>query len=193
MKALQETVQSEVKSVQSEMKTFSSVLQQEIKSQSTEVKNNFASVISVKKVGDAVKQVVEKECKGRNVIIYGAPETENQLLESQVENIFELVGQKPRIVDCCRLGRVGDGVRAKRPVKVSLSNSAIVSDILRNCKMLRNDKEYRNIFICPDRTIEQRRTQKGLVENLKKLKIENPGARYRIRGGKVEQCENLVP
>ena len=55
---------SEVKSVHSEMKTFSSVLQKEIKAQSKDVQRNVSSAISVKKEGDAVKQVMDKEERG---------------------------------------------------------------------------------------------------------------------------------
>ena len=109
-----------------EVKTFSSVLQQEIKSQSTEVQKNVARALSVKKVGDAVKQVAEKEERCRNVVIYGVPEEENQPLETRVGANFQHVGQKPRIVECCRLGRIQDD--ATRPVKVTLSSSAIFTE-----------------------------------------------------------------
>ena len=190
VKTLQATVQSEVKLVQNEVKTFSSVLQQEIKTQSTEVQKNVARALSVKKVGDAVKQVAEKEERCRNVVIYGVAEEENQPLETRVGAIFQHVGQKPRIVECCRLGRVQDD--ATRPVKVTLSSSAIVTELLRNSKMLKNADGCQKIFVCPDRTVEQRKAQKGLLEQLRQMRTENPSAKYRIKNGKVIPCENSV-
>ena len=64
VKKLQETIVSEVKFIHSEMKTFSSVLQKEIKAQSKDVQRIVSSANSFKKDGDAVKQVVDKEEQG---------------------------------------------------------------------------------------------------------------------------------
>ena len=190
VKKLQETFQGEVKSVQSEMKTFASVLQKEMQSQTTEVKS-FASVMSAKKVGETVRQVVEKEERGRNVIMYGVPENGDQPLETHVGEILEKTGQKPRISECCRLGQRRDG--AVRPVKVILSSSSVAMEVQRSAKLLREAEGCRQIFICPDRTVEQRKAQKGLVDQLKKLRTDNPGMRYRIKGGQVMVCETSVP
>ena len=123
--------------------------------------------------------------------IYGVPEDCNQTLESQVEGVLHHVGQKPRIVECSRLGREQDG--AARPVKVTLSSSGIVTEVLRNSKMLKSAEGCRKIFICPDRTVEQRRTQKELVIQLRESRSKNPNARYSIRSGKVVQCDETVP
>ena len=191
VKKLQDTVQSGVNSVQSEIKTFSSVLQNEIKAQSTEVQKNVASAISVRKVGNAVRQVVDKEERSKNIVIYGVPEDLSQPLESRVGDIMQHLDQKPRIVDCCRLGKEQEG--AVRPIKVTLSSSSIVVEVLRNSTKLKNAEGCRQIFICPDRTVEQRKAQKGLVVQLKKLRTEHPGARYCIRNNKVIPCEIPKP
>ena len=59
--------------------------------------------MTVKKLGEAVNQATEKEERSKNiVIIFGAAEEENQPLESQVELILQHIGQKLRIVQCCR-------------------------------------------------------------------------------------------
>ena len=100
VKKLQETVQSEVKSVQSEMKKFSSVLQKEIKDQSIEVQKNVFSAFSLKKIGDTVKKVVEKEERGKNVVIYGVPEGSTETSETCIGKIMEHVDKNPQIVDC---------------------------------------------------------------------------------------------
>ena len=189
VKTLQATVQEEVKLVQSEIKTFSSVLQNEIKSQSTQIQKDVATAISVKKVGEAVKKVVEKEEREKNLVIYGVPEQEEstESLESRIGDILQNVGQKPRIVECCRLGKIQD--EATRPVKVTLTTSATVTEVLRNSKLLRCAEGCRKVFICPDRTVEQRKVQKGLVDKLRKKRTENPDTRYRIRNGVVVVCD----
>ena len=129
--------------------------------------------MNFKAVGNAVKQVVDKEERGRNVVIYGVPEDFNQTLESQVDGVLHHVEQKPRIVECCRLGREQDGV--VRPLKVTFSSSGIVTEVLRNSKMLKSAEGYRKIFICPDRIVEQRRTQnfkKNLLFSYENTRIE---------------------
>ena len=122
--------------------------------------------------------------------MFGVAEEDNQPLESRVEQILLHIGQKPRIVQCCRLGIVKDG--ATRPVKVTLSSQAVVGEVLRNAKQLKNVEDCRKIFICPDRTVEQRRTQKELVVKLRQLRSDNPGAKYSIRSGQVVRDESFA-
>ena len=81
-------------------------------------------------------------------MIFGVPEGSTETLETRVGNIMENVGQKLRIVDCCRLGKG-------------------------NSKLLKNAEGCRQIFICPDRSVEQRKAQKELVDQLRKFKTEH--------------------
>ena len=76
------------------------------------------------------------------------------------------------------------------PIKVTLSSSLTVSEVLQKSKLLKDAEGCRQVFICPIRTVEQRKAQKGLFAQLKKLRTENPGARYCIRSCKVVLCEN---
>ena len=135
-----------------------------IKAEDEQVKKLQETVQSeVKSVqSDAVKRDVETEERGKNVVIYGAPEGSTQTLETRVGNIMEHVDQKPRIGDCCRLGKETEG--SVRPMEVTLSSSYVVVEVLR--KLLKNAKGVRQIFICPDRSVEQRKAQKGLVDQL---------------------------
>lgn len=195
---LQESVKSSVKCVEDKVKTFSSVLQKEMETQRIDVQKSVADVqksvssaFNTKKVGDAVKHAVEKDERGKNVVIFGVPEDITQTLETCVGGVLEHLGQKPRIVDCCRLGKEQEG--AVRPVKVTLSNSSVATELLRKSKVLKDVEECRQIFICPDRTVEQRKVQKGLIDQLKKKRTEHPGARYSIRNGRVVLSENSPP
>ena len=81
------------------------------------------------------------------------------------------MGQKPRTVDCCRLGKETEG--SLRPVKVTLSSPSIVSEVLRNFKLLKDAEGCRQISIFPDKSVEQRKAQKELVEQLRKFKTEH--------------------
>ena len=104
-------------------------------------------------------------------------------METRVRKIMENVGQKPRIVDCCRLRKKTEG--SVRPVKVTLSSSYIVAQVLRNSKLLKIAEGCRQIFIFPDRSVEQRKAQKELVDQLRKFKTEHPNVTNYIKNGKV--------
>ena len=58
----------------------------------------FASTMTVKKLGEAVKQAKEKEERSKNIVVFGVAEEENQQLESPVEQMLQHIGQKPGIV-----------------------------------------------------------------------------------------------
>ena len=137
----------------------------------------------MKKLGEAVKQATQKEERSKNIVMFGVAEEETQQLESQVEQKLQHIGQKPRIVQCCRLAIV----------KVTFSSLAIVGEVFRNAKLLKNAEDCQQIFICPDRTVEQIKNQKELFVKLRQLKSENPGAKYSIRSGQVVRDESLAP
>ena len=67
-------------------------------------------------------------------MIFGLPEEENEKLSEKVTDVLVTIGEKPRL-DACRLGSksVGGKVRA---VKVTLSSSAIVNQILLKARKL---------------------------------------------------------
>ena len=110
VKKLQESVAKEVKIVKQDMETFSSVLQKEMKNQTYEVTKNVASsVFSVNKVGEVVMDAVEKEERGKSLVLYGVPKEANEQLNTRVGDILENTGQKPRILECFQLGKVQDG------------------------------------------------------------------------------------
>ena len=137
VKRLQESVAKDVKTVKQDIETFSSVLQKVMKTHTSEVTKNVASsVYSVKKVREVVKDAEEKQERGNNLVLYGVPEEANEQLKTRIVDILENTGQKPRILECFRLGKVQDG--NMRPVKVKLENSVIVREVLRTSKLLKN-------------------------------------------------------
>ena len=72
-----------------------------------------------------------------------------------------------------------------RPVKVNLPSSAHVVEILREPKKLKDSEQYRNVFIAPDRTVEDRRLRRELVEILKKKRQYEPNRRHFIKGNEI--------
>ena len=74
-------------------------------------------------------------------------------------------------------------------VKVSVSNSTIVHQILSKARQLRTSGQYSKVFISPDRSADQRAQQKELIIELKKRALEEPNKRHFIRGGEVHTVD----
>ena len=80
---------------------------------------------------------------------------------------------------------VSDQPSKPRPVKVSVSSSAHVIEILRAARKLKDSEQYQKVFVAPDRTLEERRSRREVVASLNKKRKEEPGKKHYIRGGKV--------
>ena len=70
-------------------------------------------------------------------------------------------------------------------MKLSLSNSDIVQQVLRKARLLRTKEGYKSVYICPDRTVEERRAYKKLVEELRTARKAEPDKFFAIRNNKV--------
>ena len=153
--------------VQSEIKTFSSI-----------VKDTCAAALAPSKIQTAMKKVQLGDSRDQNIIIYGVPEKADEDVSLTVSAVFEEVGDKPRVVSCTRLG--AQGGQTIRPIKCCLSSSAFVFQILKNAAKLKQSENFGTVYLSPDRTPEERRKRRQLVEQFKLKRSENPGINYRI-------------
>ena len=185
LQLLQNTVTSSVQSVQEtvkELKTYSSVVtgQAQIQTLSPQILNNV------------VKKVVEQEDRSKNVMIFGLPEdiNDSETLKEKVADVFAAIGEKP-LVEATRLGKanVDSGRERPRAVKVILSSSATVHQILMNARGLKTSEVYSKVFICPDLSKDQQTERRQLVVEQKRLTVERPSMRHFIRGGRVQSVE----
>ena len=124
-------------------------------------------VISSETLKSVVKRVVEEEDRSRNVIVFGLSEGSDSDLIDTVSEIFQNIGQKPKIVEACRIGRTfkGNSVTA-RSVKVKVVSSIVVDQLVANTKNLRITEkitEKKTVFVCPDRSTEKRQIQRDLL------------------------------
>lgn len=173
--SLQTTVKSSVQeSVKAEFKSYSSAVQKGQNQQQTH--ENLKAV---------VKAVVEEEDRSRNIMMFGLAEEENELLSAKVSDVFQSIGEKPR-VEVCRVGKRTDGAR---PVKVTLSSSVTVNQILAKAWTLRSCEEHKSVFLSADRSYEQRTRRRLLVTELKKKSADEPEKRHFIRNDKVCSVE----
>ena len=68
-----------------------------------------------------------------------------------------------------------------RPVKFSEKSSDVENQLVRKAKLLRTKEWFKSVYICPDRTVSERRAYKKLVEELKLKRQYEPDKFYLIR------------
>ena len=162
-------------SVKAELKSYSSALQDNLV--------QSKQPVNTEELKKAVKTVVQEEDRTRNVMIFNLPEQENEDISSVVTGLFEALGEKPR-TEASRLGRKKSD-KSVRPVKATFTNSTVVSQILSKARNLRKVSGFESVFVCPDRSPEQRAQQKQLVTDLKRLAREQADKKHFIRNGEI--------
>ena len=163
------------KTVESEIKLYSSVVQK-----------SCSEALTPRKIAAVVKSVGEKEDRSKNVIVFGVPEVDSESVDSKVVDMLERLDQKPKVSACRRIGKSTSATA--RPICFRVESSSTVTAILQRAKRLREIDGYQSIYLCPDRTLEERKIRKKLVEQLKEKRANHPDKRYFIRGGHVV-CE----
>ena len=160
-----------------------STVETEMKSYASAVSKSCSNVLTPKRIHNVVRKVAVKEETLKNVIIYGLSETDGEDLEGRVNDVLSEIGEKPVVRDCTRLGlRKADIVR---PIKFSVGSSDHAAQLIRNARMLRTKDGYSSVYICPDRTLEERRAYKQLVDQLKMKRIAEPDKVFVIKNNKV--------
>ena len=176
--SLQSSVKTSVgESVKAEFESYSAALQ------STSVPAAVSEPVSSDTIKQVVQTVYQEEDRSKNLIIFGLPEQQNEDLSELVNEVFQEIGVKPR-VESCRVGRRRSG-NTIRPVQVTAASSTTVTQILSKSRKLRSSTKFKTVFINPDRSLEQRAKQRELVNNVKKLKTEQPAKIHFIRNATI--------
>ena len=160
-------------------------VQTEIKSFSSIVKKSCPATLSKKTIEAAVKSFSDKEDRSKNLIIYGIEETSGEVLGDKVGKVLEEIDEKPMVRDCVRVGVKGSGDTRPRPVKFSLSNSDHVAQVLRSAKRLHTKEGYKAVYICPDRTVQERKSYKIMLDQLKEKRKSEPNRTHFIRNNRI--------
>ena len=176
LNALQTAVEASVDTVKTEIKSYSEAVNKINQSPATS-----SSVISEQSMKRFVKEVVAEEDRSRNLMIFSLPECGDQELCGEVNKVFEQLGEKPKI-EACRFGKKGS---TARPVRVTMSSSTIVQQILGKARDLRESGDYKEVFLSADRSVEERALHKQLVQELRNKRDSEPGRKHYIRGGQV--------
>ena len=87
--------------------------------------------------------------------------------------------------DCVRVGVKRSGAKHPRPIKFSLRNADHVAQVLRSARKLHTTEGYKSIYICPDRTVQERKSYKTLLEKLKEKRKSEPSRTHYIRNNRI--------
>lgn len=162
-------------------------IQEEMRSYSDVVATRCQTAPAPTSIQCAVKEVIEQEDRGKNLIIHGLREEPDEKLADKVLSVFQCLGEKPRI-EAHRIGGVkaATGSAVTRPVKVTFTNSSSARLILSKSKNLRKHQDYISVFVNPDRTREERLQFKELLLKLRALKSNQPKLKHFIRNGAIQ-------
>ena len=182
--SLLENKTEQLKTVQSAVaSTVKATVQTEIRDYSEVVKKASSAILAPENLNAIVKKVSEVEDRSKNVILFGLEETENENISANVCEVFKELNEKPKVV-AKRIGKKG-GTNTIRPVKVTLTTSGSAHQILKKSSILRTIEKFQKVYICPDRTVEQRAEHKILVLELKNRIIQEPDKHHYIKNGKM--------
>ena len=121
-------------------------------------------------------------------MVFGLKEEVEEELTEKIDDILVQVGEKPRF-RASRIGTVGKGDKGCRPVKITVGSPVAVHQILAQSRNLRDVERFKSVFLCPDRSTEERVVRRKLVIDLKKIAAEQPGQQHFIKDGKVCSVE----
>ena len=174
---LEKNVTAVQTAVQSEMKSYSSVIQTAAKS----VKETCTAALAPSKIRSAITSASED--RSSNLIVYGLCENSTSNDSDKVKGLFHVLDEAPVLVRVERLGRDGgDGVR---PVRVVMRTRETARTILGKSARLKDSGEYGTVYIAPDRTLEERVERRELVTKLKEKRENEPNKAWKIRRGVV--------
>ena len=121
---------------------------------------------------DVIDEYLDQEIRKLNLIIFGLPESlcapVDEHISGDSDSFRKLVSSDFKIEDICieKVTRLGKLVREKpRPLLVTLVDSSVRRNILRNVKILNNSSSYKKVFINSDLTPEERIASKQLLKN----------------------------
>lgn len=121
-----------------------------------------------------IGEVVEREKRGNNIILFGMPELEGGTKNDQLEADGQMVAEIFRVLEVpsddvvpVRLGKFDASKHdRKRPVKVTLSDSASVIKVLRVAKKLKSSEQFRGVVLSKDKTPYQQQIYRGVRSEL---------------------------
>lgn len=131
-----------------------------------------------------ILEELEIDRRKMNLVIMGLPESDTDV-DKVKEVLNKLVGERSSdsVAEMERIGKPRqDG--EPRPLRLKLSNQVTRRDVLKEAPKLKDDANYKEVFVTPDLTRKQQKNDKDLRDKLKKFRKDGE-ENVRIRKGKI--------
>ncbi len=116
------------------------------------------------------------------VILYGRI---SKSTLAKASDMLEQLGEKPRIAECCRVGKPSADSGHTRPVKLTLGSSDVIQHLSRRSSGLKQIHDFKRVFFAPDRSTEARLAHKKLVDQLRENIKKQPNMYHSIKDGQL--------
>lgn len=174
--------------LQTEIRSYSGALASDtVEAVMKKVPQQQAAAPTFEAMRKVVKFAAEEEERAKRLVFFGLDEGEKEGDEVDPYVVIKALDLAPNYDSIKRLGVRKQGYN--RPVLVTMDSTRQAAEILRKSHLLRQIEEFQSVFVSPDRTIEQRKQHRELVNKLTERRAENrPGddnLRIVIRDGEV--------
>ena len=131
--------------------------------------------LSSEEFENVVQEVSERQRRGKNVIVFGLPETnadsKQERMKSDVAFLAELGGSievdVSQAADLLRLGKFDHAKTVNsRPLRISMPHERAVSTFLRAAGRLKGNERWKNIRIAGDKTPMQLKLHREMRQQL---------------------------
>ena len=150
-------------------------------------KNSGTNKVSQKEVKKAVKCAINESDREYNVVMFNVEEQEEEDPSEtyDVDTALDIMNSAGLVAvegegrfTAERIGTFDKD--KKRPLKVKFDFKSMAFSLLAKAKNLKDNEEYGQVFIVPDRSREERIEHRKLVEQLKLIRTQNPEKRCYI-------------
>ena len=150
-------------------------------------KNSGTNKVSQKEVKKAVKCAINESDREYNMVMFNVEEQEEEDPSEtyDVDTALDIMNSAGLVAvegegrfTAERIGTFDKD--KKRPLKVKFDFKSMAFSLLAKAKNLKDNEEYGQVFIVPDRSREERIEHRKLVEQLKLIRTQNPEKRCYI-------------
>lgn len=143
--------------------------------------------------GKVIKELGEIEMKKNNIVVFGVPEGDKAKDAQAIDSILEVIAAKKVVFEV--KFRIGQKEPTKvRPVIVTLHGEGDKETILKGSNKLKDHQHWKNVYLKPDMTKNQRDYIKNQEDELKaeaarrnSLLKNGEGWEWRVRGRALQR------
>ena len=172
------------------LSSVTSTVKTEIKSFADVVGSNSSAITSHKKIKEAVKTAVVEQERLHNVMVYGLEESQSTdpdvSLEEDKDQIAEVMHEVGVVSGNVIVERVGERKEdSHRPIRVNFERKEEVVNVLARARRLKDSSTFSAVFLSPDRTVEERKAHRKLVDEMKEKRSQSPNTIFYIKNNTV--------